>query len=96
MTEPIGALPGNAVAGAAASRPAGDTLEDTALSHRLEEAARPGVMAVPPRPTEQGLVAWARWDLAQDFKRVEFTGADMHGISAFSTFFLLQLQLPPL
>ena len=61
MTESTGAWPGNAVAEATASRPTGDALEDTAVSDRLEEAARPGVMAVPPRPTGPGLLAWARW-----------------------------------
>jgi len=61
VTESTGAWPGNAVAEATASRPAEDALEDTAVSDRLEEAARPGVMAVPPRPTGPGLLAWARW-----------------------------------
>lgn len=36
-------------------------LEDAAVSERLEEAARPGVMAIPAQPTGQGSVAWARW-----------------------------------
>ncbi|WP_308121574.1 cytochrome c biogenesis protein ResB [Actinotalea ferrariae] len=46
---------------AAASPPTGDALEDGAVTARLEEAARPGVMAMPSRPTGQGLLAWLRW-----------------------------------
>lgn len=61
MTEPIDAWPSSAVAEAAGSRPIGDALEDAAVSDRLEEAARTGVMAMPPRPTGQGLRAWGRW-----------------------------------
>ncbi|WNB84741.1 cytochrome c biogenesis protein ResB [Cellulomonas sp. ATA003] len=46
---------------AAPAGPASDALEDAAVRRRLEEAARPGVMAMPPRPTGQGIVAWSRW-----------------------------------
>lgn len=62
MTERIDDPTPAAAAEPADARQTGNVLDDdAAVTERLEEAARPGVMAVPARPAGQGLFAWVRW-----------------------------------